>query len=102
MTSVSGYAGETLGMQNENIPDNQIRASSFLPGFEAHRGRLHGSSCWMANQTRCQYFTVHFQKEVYVTGLAVQGSPDMDCWVKTFRLDTYSYSNWHKDNKQVA
>ena len=56
----------------------------------------------MTNQTRYQYFTIQFKKEVNVTGLAVQGSPDMDCWVETFRLDYYSYSNWHKDNKQVA
>ena len=100
VTSVSVYAGETLGMQNENILDKDITASSFLPGFEAHRGRLHGSSCWMTNQTRDQYFTVRFEKEVNVTGLAVQGSPDMDCWVKTFRLD-YFNSNWGRDSKQV-
>ena len=91
---------EALGMQNKQIPDSAITASSeWYNGAKASYGRLHflprsgivGS--WVAGRNdKAQFFQVHFGGWRKVTRVAVQGRQDQDQWVASFSL-SYGYDS---------
>ncbi|XP_078678958.1 lactadherin-like [Branchiostoma floridae x Branchiostoma belcheri] len=74
-----------LGMENGDIEDNQISASSEKPGYEAYEGRLNGRRAWEANVSDSnQWLQVKFNNRIIITGIQTQG-----LWgghVKSYRL----------------
>ena len=88
---------EALGMQNIQIPDSAITASSEY--YRASYGRLHFLPTsdrvggWTAKRNdNNSFFQVHFGGWRKVTRVAVQGRQDQDQWVESFSL-SYGYDS---------
>ena len=91
---------EALGMQNLQIPDSAITASSSsnAVSFAPYIGRLHFLSAgsgkygsWAAGaNNEFQWLQVDFGSWTKVSAVATQGRQDADQWVKTYRL-SFSY-----------
>ena len=80
---------QALGMENGDIPNENIEGSSSLNGYEPWKGRLNGKSCWRPTQnTPNEYITVKFASKKTVIAIATQGSPNVNFWIKSF---TYQY-----------
>ena len=107
---------EALGMQNKQIPDAAITAST-EDDFEtkAYYGRLHllrGSGRaggWAAqSEDKDQFFQVHFGGWRKVTRVTIQGREDEDQWVEEFSLsygyDSVFFQDYTEDdaNKKVC
>ena len=91
---------EALGMQNEQIPDSAITASTeHDSGTKAYYGRLHflyrsgRAGGWAARwNDKNQFFQVNFGDWRNVTRVAIQGRQDADQWVESFSL-SYGYDS---------
>jgi len=89
---------EALGMQNNQIPDSAITASSEYRS--ASYGRLHFlhrswqvTGGWVAQwNDKDQFFQVNFGGWRKVTRVAIQGRQDEDQWVERFSL-SYGYDS---------
>ncbi|XP_020615957.1 lactadherin-like [Orbicella faveolata] len=89
---------EALGMQNKQIPDSAITASSEYRS--ASYGRLHFlrrswqvTGGWVAQwNDKDQFFQVNFIDWRKVTRVAIQGRVDEDQWVESFSL-SYGYDS---------
>ena len=89
---------EPLGLENKNIPDAQITASTeYNAGHGASNGRLNfkagrgKTGAWSALTNNVyQWLQVDLRAKTEVTAIKIQGRQDYDQWVKTF---TISYSS---------
>ena len=88
-----------LGMQNNQIPDSALRAStSYNPNYMGPgNGRLHFQArtgkygAWaVSKNNEFQYFEVNFGDWTRVTKIATQGRQDGGWWTKSYSL-AYSY-----------
>lgn len=98
----------SLGMENGNITDTQITASSEWRGtlqgtryyLYAYRGRLHLKAAgdmkgaWAAGRLdKYQWLQVDLRSyNARVTGVATQGRQDAEQWVKKYKLQ-FSFFN---------
>jgi len=66
-----------------------MTSSSNKNGKQASSARLNDpSSCWCAQTNNVnQYLQIDFGKPLTITGLAVQGNPTADSWVKDFYFE---------------
>ena len=91
---------EALGMQNKQIPDSAITASSYWhTRTKTYNGRLHflprsgivggWAARWIDQNP---FFQVHFGDWRKVTRVAIQGRQDKDQWVESFSL-SYGYDS---------
>lgn len=90
---------DALGMQNKQIPNSAITASTESYHGEAFNGRLHFLSRsgrnggWMASWNDDNPFLqVNLSNWKKVTRVAIQGREDGDQWVKSFSL-SYGYDS---------
>ena len=82
---------DSLGLQNNEIHDSAITASSEYSNHRASHGRLYQQGRWAANRhSPEQWFQVDFVNWTKVTGVAIQGSGWRQWWVTKFKL-AYSY-----------
>ena len=100
---------EALGMQNNQIPDAAITASTEDDSeTKAHYGRLYflsGSGRaggWAAQSNdKDQFLQVHFGGWRKVTRIAIQGREDENQWVESFSLsygyDSVSFQDYTED-----
>ena len=101
---------EALGMQNKQILDSAITASSYWYGEnKAYYGRLHflpSSSQvgggWLSKwNDKDQFLQVHFGGWRKVTRIAIQGREDENQWVESFSLsygyDSVSFQDYTED-----
>ena len=82
----------SLGLENNDIPNSAITASSELY-FKPSRGRLYQQGSWIAAINGAeQWFQVEFVNWTKVTGVAIQGCTYRfwNWWVTKFKL-AYSY-----------
>ena len=80
----------SLGLENNEIPDSSITASSQHSHYPASQGRLYQKGSWIAYTYGAeQWFQVDFVNRTKVTGVAIQGN-GINRWVKSFKL-AYSY-----------
>ena len=87
-------------MQNKQIPDSAITASSYWNSKQkAYNGRLHflltsdRDGGWVARlNDKNQFFQVYFGDWRNVTRVAIQGRQDSDEWVTSFSL-SYGYDS---------
>ncbi|XP_078595284.1 neuropilin-1-like [Branchiostoma floridae x Branchiostoma japonicum] len=74
-----------LGMENGDIEDSQISASTEKTGYEAYKGRLNGPRAWQADVANTnQWLQVNLTTRTIITGIQTQG-----LWgghVKSYRL----------------
>ena len=96
--SLSIACSEPLGLENKNITDAQITASTeYNAAHGASNGRLNfkagggKTGAWSALTNNVhQWLQVDLRAKTEVTGIKIQGRQDFNQWVKTF---TISYSN---------
>ncbi|XP_078595287.1 uncharacterized protein LOC144872727 [Branchiostoma floridae x Branchiostoma japonicum] len=74
-----------LGMENGDIEDSQISASTEKTGYEAYKGRLNGPRAWQADVANTnQWLQVNFNTRTIITGIQTQGL--WGGYVKSYRL----------------
>ena len=97
-----------LGLENGNIPDSAIIASSFYNSYyRPDQGRLQaqyesgGYGSWLAaTSNNQQWFQVDFGNWTKVTRVAIQGRLNAAQWVTKFKL-AYGYDGvFFKDYKE--
>ena len=89
-----------LGMENGDIPDENIWATSTLlthpPNlYIAGKGRLNGPSTWVAHQhDDYPWIQAIIGYQTYVSGLVTQGGGSLASghWVKTLKVSTFAMS----------
>ena len=82
----------SLGLENNDIPDSAITASS-EQYYKVSRGRLYQQESWIADVKGTeQWFQVEFVNWTKVTGVSIQGCAyrSWKWWVTKFKL-AYSY-----------
>ncbi|XP_020914078.2 discoidin, CUB and LCCL domain-containing protein 1 [Exaiptasia diaphana] len=86
-----------LGVENNGISDSQMTSSSSLDiSHAASRGRLYGNSSWCSSSSsNISYIQVDLGRVKTVTGIATQGNPSRDIWVKSFILRYFRSGLWH-------
>ncbi|KAI8501226.1 Neurexophilin [Branchiostoma belcheri] len=63
-----------LGLTSGSIRDAQLSASSAVPGYEAHRARLHGQRAWEpASKNTSQWLQIDLKVPKVITGIQTQG-----------------------------
>ena len=81
---------QPLGMENREIPNKAVKASSSWPytGYEPWQARLHNidttgsSGSWSAGSNAIeQYLQIDLGKERVVNKIATQGRPSFDQWM---------------------
>ena len=91
---------QALGMENGDIPNENINGSTSLSGYEAWKGRLNGKSCWRpAQNLDGEYITVTFASKKTVIAIATQGSPDDKFWVQRFTYQYFADASLKDPNK---
>jgi len=78
---------DRLGMQNGDIKDNQITASSSRPADLPHYGRLNNNKFWCAGKkNKNEYLQVDLGQVKTVNKILVQGRGNWYDWVTGFHL----------------
>ncbi|CAL8384873.1 unnamed protein product [Gadus morhua 'NCC'] len=76
-----------LGVEDGNISDSQLRASSSWGPSTPDKGRLHGSTCWRPSiSDSASWIQADLGQVRKVTGVVIQGCPDNDHWVTKFKI----------------
>ncbi|XP_023194031.1 macrophage mannose receptor 1-like [Xiphophorus maculatus] len=76
-----------LGVEDGNITDFQLSASSSIGSFTANKARLHGNSCWMpSGSATSSWIQANLGQTRKVTGIVIQGCPHNDHWVTKYKL----------------
>ena len=84
-----------LGMQNGDIPDRNIRASSESSdlNYVAHKGRLNGPYCWYpyGSWDDERWIQADIGYQTYVSGVATQGRSYSytDYFVTSYKVSTF-------------
>ncbi|KAK5617685.1 hypothetical protein CRENBAI_001663 [Crenichthys baileyi] len=91
-----------LGVEDGNITDFQLSASSSIGSFTANKARLNGNSCWMpSGSATSSWIQVNLGQTRKVTGIVIQGCPHNDHWVTKFKLqhsmDGASWTDYSSD-----
>ena len=83
-------------MENYNISDEDISASSFQDGYTPQDARLHIGSAWVSYWTEDQWIQVRFLRQVPITGVITQGEQGENTWVKTYKVKySLDYKDWN-------
>ena len=72
---LSVVCSDYLGMENGDIPDGNIQASSTHLSFDPWKARLNGQSAWLAKyQAISQWIQADITYQTYVSGVVTQGA----------------------------
>jgi hypothetical protein len=99
-----------LGMENKQIKDHQINASSELydakypDRYAAANGRLQATmysrhSAWIGEANVNQWFEVNFIYNTTVKAIMTQGRRDYDRWVKYYQIKYRNHTSELEDYK---
>ena len=98
--------GQPLGMENGQIKDDQITASTYVQHYEPHEARLNakGGRGWHARYTKStEYLQIDFRREVNITGVATQGESTGGSYVTEYKLsmseDGKTWNEYTENNK---
>ncbi|KAM4528248.1 uncharacterized protein PAE49_000185 [Odontesthes bonariensis] len=76
-----------LGVEDRNISDFQLSASSSIGSFTPRNARLNGNSCWMpSGSPTSSWIQVNLIQTKKVTGIVIQGCPQNDHWITKFKI----------------
>ncbi|XP_061732556.1 macrophage mannose receptor 1 isoform X2 [Nerophis ophidion] len=83
-----------LGVEDHNVTDSQISASSSMGSYTPNKARLNGNSCWRPlGNPAGSWIQVHLGQKRKVTGIVIQGCPNNDYWVTRFKMQ-HSMDGW--------
>ncbi|KAA8584470.1 hypothetical protein FQN60_008255 [Etheostoma spectabile] len=99
-----------LGVEDGNITDSQLSASSSTGLFTPNKARLNGNSCWMPSGSRMykpsstsSWIQVNLGQTRKVTGIVIQGCPQNDHWLTKFKIqhstDGASWTDYTADGQ---
>ena len=91
-----------LGMENDQIPDSAITATSAHGSYRPDQGRLYNQGgSWLADTNNFgQWFQVELGDWTKVTRVCTQGRPNGGQWVTEYKL-AYSYDGvFYKEYKE--
>nr|XP_015217385.1 PREDICTED: macrophage mannose receptor 1-like [Lepisosteus oculatus] len=77
-----------LGMEDGTIPSTRLSASSSSSNHSPDSARLNGNSCWMPSSPANSWIQVDLGETKKVTGIVIQGCPDADHWVTSFKVQS--------------
>ena len=97
---------EPLGIESGNVTSVQFTASSFNGSFVAANAILNQKGAWVpAISDQHQWLQIDLLRQVLVSGVVLQGSPDIEAWVTTYHveysLDGFSWDLVNDENTQV-
>lgn len=98
--------GQPLGMENGQIKDDQITASTYFKNYEPYEGRLNakGGRAWHAKYiTNIEYLQIDFRREVNITAVATQGQSTNAFYVTAYKLsmsDDGEMWNEYRENEK--
>ncbi|KAK2888177.1 uncharacterized protein [Channa argus] len=76
-----------LGVEDGNVTDSQLSASSHIGAFTPDKARLNGALCWMPSGTpSSSWIQADLGQKRKVTGIVIQGCPGNDHWLTKFKL----------------
>ncbi|CAG5867752.1 unnamed protein product [Menidia menidia] len=76
-----------LGVEDGNVTDFQLSASSSIGLFTPNNARLNGNSCWMpSGSPTSSWIQANLGQTRKVTGVVIQGCPRNDHWVTKFKI----------------
>ncbi|KAM6975835.1 uncharacterized protein LKV04_015092 [Tautogolabrus adspersus] len=76
-----------LGVEDRNISDSALSASSSMGGFSPSQARLNGNSCWRpSGSASSSWIQVNLGQTRKITGIVIQGCPQYDYWVTKFKI----------------
>ncbi|XP_047200502.1 macrophage mannose receptor 1 [Hippoglossus stenolepis] len=76
-----------LGVEDGNITDSQLSASSSIGAFTPNKARLNGNSCWMpSGNPTSSWIQVDLGQTRKVTGIVIQGCPHNEHWLTKFKI----------------
>ena len=74
-------------MENYNISDSKITASSSKSGYTPQDARLHIiGTAWIPEWNEHQWIQVRFFRQLPITGVITQGEEEENAWVKTYKV----------------
>ncbi|KAL2099694.1 hypothetical protein ACEWY4_004088 [Coilia grayii] len=77
-----------LGVEDGNVTDAMLSASSSQSGKGPALARLNSASCWMPSTPSNSWIQVDLGASKKVTGVVVQGCPAADHWVTKFKIQS--------------
>ncbi len=84
---------EPVGIKSNRIPDGQITATNYYPGWEPYKARLNHNTAWSChNLDQNQYIQVVLNQQQYITGVKTQGKND--AWVTRYTVEYNDGSIW--------
>ncbi|XP_033951501.2 uncharacterized protein [Pseudochaenichthys georgianus] len=76
-----------LGVEDGNITDSQLSASSSIGFYTPNKARLNGNSCWMPSGTATSsWIQANLGQTRKVTGVVIQGCPQNEHWITEFKI----------------
>ena len=86
-----------MGMENGDIPDENIQASSEYSSYNMHayKARLNAATAWAANND-IPWIQADIGYQTYISGVITQGDNGyggFDDWVTSFKVSTFFTSN---------
>ena len=89
---------EPLGIESGNLTGDQLTASSLYKGFGAANAVLNQEGAWVpAANDHHQWLQINLHRQVFVSGVVIQGRPDIEEWVTRYyvecALDGVSWEN---------
>ena len=97
---------EPLGVKSGNVTSDQFTASSFNGSFKAANAILHQRGAWVpATNDQHQWLQIDLLRQVFVSGVVLQGRPDIEAWITTYHveyaLDGFSWELVKDENAQT-
>lgn len=89
-----------IGVEDGNITDVMIGASSSRSNYGPTQARLNGASCWMPATSSNSWIQVNPGSPRKVTGVVVQGCPSADNWVTKYKIQTSTDGSQWNDYKE--
>ncbi|TNN53351.1 Macrophage mannose receptor 1 [Liparis tanakae] len=92
-----------LGVEDGNLTDARLSASSSAGVFTPNKARLNGNSCWMPSGTQpvaSSWIQVDLGESRKVTGIVIQGCPQNDHWLTKFKIQHSADGNSWKDHTE--
>ncbi|CDR06146.1 unnamed protein product [Oncorhynchus mykiss] len=93
-----------LGVEDGNVTDSMLSASSSQSSHGPNGARLNGGSCWMPSNPLNSWIQVNLGEAKKITGVVIQGCPGADHWVTKFKIQhSMDGSKWtdYKDDGGV-
>ena len=79
---------EPLGVESGNVTDEQFTASSYDGKLVAANAILNQETAWVPKTNdQNQWLQIDLYRQILVTGVVIQGRPDIQNWVTRYRVE---------------